>query len=793
MLKVRHSRRAGHNRHVMPWCSQCSSHYEDRFTICPSCEAADTVHRPKPKAHLQQDAPPIFTAGTIINDRYRVISRLGHGAMGDVYRAEDLELGEDVALKFLPDSLRNATTIELLRNEVRLARTIAHPNVCRVFDISSTEGRYFVSMEFVDGENLASLLRRIDRLPAEKAVQFALQLCEGLDAAHRTGILHRDLKPSNILIDRGGRVHISDFGLACETDDERWREMACGTPAYMAPERRVGGGASVESDLFALGLTIKEIFTGSAQAPWPEDEAEPLVSMARKVVAACTHEDAGQRPHSAAEVASMLQDVAGEAQVAIATARRAAARQQWRAAFEALSPYAKSDRLSAGDLEILAEAAFWSGDLEACINAHERAYAQWLSEGNRERAARAALRLVSDYAHRVAPAVSNGWLATADRLLRDLPETAAQGWLSRARAAKLFEHREYDGAYSEATRCQAIALRQHDRDLEAIAVHEQGRALLKKGELEKGWALLDEAAVAAISGELGAYATGVIFCNVLVACRLLADYDRATAWSEAARRWCDRQSISGFPGVCRIYRAELMRLRGRWSEAQEETLRAAAELQSFSPAITRSAFYELGEIRLRMGDLAGAEQAFGAAQELGLDPEPGMSLLRLRQGRGAAALASLQRALAEAGTDPLDRARILGAAIEVGLRTDHAESAREAAKELEHIASAYTSSTLRATAAYGQGLVEQAAGRTHEARQHFRAAAALWIEIDAPYERALTQVRIAELHRDAREEDAAVLAAQSALATFERLGASLDAAEVRQFIAAGRRVPTGAG
>lgn len=719
----------------------------------------------------------LFVSGAIINDRYRVIARLGHGAMGDVYRAHDEELGEEVALKFLPEKMRSDVTVDLLRNEVRLARAIAHRNVCRVFDIGVAGNRYFLSMQFIDGADLGSLLRRAGRLPAERVAAIALQLCAGLDAAHQLGVLHRDLKPANILVDADGGVHIADFGIACESDDGAWRELMCGTPAYMSPERRAGGRASVESDLFALGLTVRELLTGAIGNPLPS-ESDAVTQHLVKFIEECTRPDPQHRPHSAADAAVTLRNALTDSESALVTARSAAARQQWRSALDAFLTV-PLDALGPADLELLADAALWLGDLERCIAVRERAYAAWMQENDRERAARVALRLVADYGNRLAPAVSSGWLAKADRLLRDVPEGTAHGWLVRARAASAFEKRDYETARAEGARCEAIGLRLGDRDLQALGLHEQGRALVKSGDPEKGWTFLDESAAAAVSGELTPYATGVIFCNVLASCRAVADYDRATAWSDAARHWCDRQSITGFPGVCRVYRAEVMRLRGRWDEARDEVLRAAAELERYSPAITRSAFYELGEIRRRTGDLAGAEQAYTTAHELGLDPEPGLSLLRLRQGKVAAAYAGIRRALAETGDDPLDRGRLLSAIVEAAIEAGERDAARDAAADLDRIASSYASTALLATAAYARGLVARADGRTSDARRDFRSAASLWVEIDAPYERALAQLRIAESYVDLGERDAAMQSARSALATFERLGAALDAVDAR--------------
>jgi serine/threonine-protein kinase len=201
-----------------------------------------------------------FAPGTLIAERYRIISLLGRGGMGEVFRAHDLTLGQPVALKFLPESMIDKSMLERFRNEVRIARRISHPNVCRVYDIGETDNQVFLSMEYVDGEDLSSLLRCIGRLPRDKALEIARKICAGLAAAHDKGVLHRDLKPSNIMLDGRGEVLIMDFGLAGlahEIEDVR-----SGTPAYMAPEQLAGKEVTARSDIYALGLVLYELFTG---------------------------------------------------------------------------------------------------------------------------------------------------------------------------------------------------------------------------------------------------------------------------------------------------------------------------------------------------------------------------------------------------------------------------------------------------------------------------------------------------------------------------------------------------
>jgi len=204
-----------------------------------------------------------FLPGRLLAGRYRIIALLGKGGMGEVYRADDLTLGQPVALKFLPEQAsRDEGLLERFRNEVRIARRVSHPNVCRVYDVGEVDGHTFFTMEYVDGEDLASLLRRIGRLPQDKALDIARQLCAGLAAAHARGVLHRDLKPANIMLDGRGQVVMTDFGLAGLTDQIHGADIRSGTPAYMAPEQLAGKEVTAQSDLYSLGLVLYEVFTG---------------------------------------------------------------------------------------------------------------------------------------------------------------------------------------------------------------------------------------------------------------------------------------------------------------------------------------------------------------------------------------------------------------------------------------------------------------------------------------------------------------------------------------------------
>ncbi|HJP94057.1 MAG TPA: serine/threonine-protein kinase [Pyrinomonadaceae bacterium] len=266
-----------------------------------------------------------FISGTVLAGRYRIVGLLGKGGMGEVYRADDLKLGQAVALKFLPDRfLSDGAALARFHREVRVARQVSHRNVCRVYDIGEIDGRHFLSMEFIKGEELSSLLRRIGRLPADKALQIARQICAGLAAAHESGILHRDLKPSNVMIDGEGNARITDFGLAGLVEEFHDDEMSAGTPAYMAPEQLEGKPPTVRSDIYSLGLVLYELFTGkrafdattleeliklrrSDTTPTtPTSIVKDLDPLIERVIDRCLQKDLNQRPSSALQVAAAL-------------------------------------------------------------------------------------------------------------------------------------------------------------------------------------------------------------------------------------------------------------------------------------------------------------------------------------------------------------------------------------------------------------------------------------------------------------------------------------------------------
>jgi class 3 adenylate cyclase len=450
--------------------------------------------------------------------------------------------------------------------------------------------------------------------------------------------------------------------------------------------------------------------------------------------------------------------------------REAIRKHAWPEAFELLSDADEANALSAQDLEALAEAGWWIGHLDACILARERSYSSYVEAGDPRSAARVAMGLAKDHYSKQSASVGSGWVRHAERLLEQ-QDCVEQGYLARLHAVIAFEGiGDFDGTLAEAQRALEIAERFGDRDLQAIAVNDRARALVAKGQVAEGLSLLDEATSAAVSGELGPMATAIVYCNMITTFGSLGDYRRAGEWSDVAKRWCERQEIAGFPGMCRVHRAEIMRLRGAWPEAEREARRACDELRNFNLEAAAEAFYEVGEIRLRVGDLEAAKEAFGHANELGRDPQPGLARLRLAEGKPDSATACMRRALDEESRD-LARARLLPAEVELSIATGDLERARAATEELEAIAGRYEGAALAAAGVTSRGRLGFAEGEAGEAVRSLRKAVRLWRELDLPYDGAEARLELARAYRAEGDHDSALLELRSAKATFEQLGA----------------------
>jgi class 3 adenylate cyclase len=459
--------------------------------------------------------------------------------------------------------------------------------------------------------------------------------------------------------------------------------------------------------------------------------------------------------------------------------REAARRHACRDAYELLRRADQDGKLTAEDLENFAEAAWWTGHLEEAIALRERGYAAFVEAGEVRRAGRLAAMLSIDYGNRGAMSVASGWLARAERLLVGEEDCLEHGLLALVRGMTALDRGELDTASKEFARARELGTHFGDRDLQAMALVFEGTVLVATGEVTEGLALLDEATAAAVSGELQPLATGIVYCVTVHSCQSLGDCGRAAEWTDAATRWCDRLDLTGFPGACRIHGAEIMRLRGDWPKAEEQAIQACEELHDYNLFVTSAGFYEIGEIRRRRGDFAAAEDAYRKAKELGREPQPGLALLRLAQGKVDAAATAIKRELANEALDPLGRARRLPAQVEIALAAGEIHSARKAAEELERIADGYRvggrrTAALEGTLQFAQGQILLADHDWESAADVLRAARDTWGKIGAPYETSQARMLLGLAYRGEGDADGATEELATAKATFERLGAVLD-------------------
>jgi tetratricopeptide (TPR) repeat protein len=366
--------------------------------------------------------------------------------------------------------------------------------------------------------------------------------------------------------------------------------------------------------------------------------------------------------------------------------------------------------------------------------------------------------------------VGQGWLRRAERNLEGLGDVPERGWLNRLRFIVALElDRNLEAAMEYADRALEIARQVGDNDLEALALQDRGRTLVKLGQVKDGMALMDEAMTAVTAGELTPRTTGRAYCNMMSICERLGDFGRAAEWHDAAARWHEPHEHSGYPGICRVHRAGLLRVRGALKEAELEAQRAAEELGDFLADVAGEAFYELGEIRLRMGDLSSAEEMFTQAHARGRDPQPGLALHRLAKGRPEAARSMIERALNEPGLTRLQRARLLPALVEIRLACGDIDAAAGAASELESITLIYTSPALTASAALARGRVELARGEAEQAMLHLRRASRTWAEIDMPIDLAQTRLLLARAYSAVGNADEAELERQAAQVALDRI------------------------
>jgi len=455
-------------------------------------------------------------------------------------------------------------------------------------------------------------------------------------------------------------------------------------------------------------------------------------------------------------------------------------RHVWEEAFELLSTADRESDLSGADLESLAEAAFFAAHANLEIEVKERAFKAHQSEGNQLRAAYVALDLARQYGYAGKASISSAWTHRAERLLEGTDETYAHGFLAlvRSDAARLAGN--IDAALAFAEEAVRIGARAGHADLQATALTELGTLKIATGATSDGFALMEEASISAVNGELSTFTTGLTCCRMISACRDLTDYRRASEWTEATERYCERQSVSGFPGVCRVHRAEVVAVSGAWERAEQELEQATGELAAYNaiPPLA-DGLYALGDIRRLKGEFEGAETALRSAHALGRTPQPALALIRLAEGKVKAAATAINSAVRDETWDQWARVRLLPAQVEIAIAAGDPGLARTAAEELSRIVDSYKSPALEAGKHQAWGRVLLAERDAAGAVRELRSAVRDWREVNAPYEVARSRALLAKALRAIDDDEEADLELQAALAEFERLGARL-AAEAAQ-------------
>ncbi|HET7550435.1 MAG TPA: LuxR C-terminal-related transcriptional regulator [Gemmatimonadaceae bacterium] len=459
-------------------------------------------------------------------------------------------------------------------------------------------------------------------------------------------------------------------------------------------------------------------------------------------------------------------------------ARECCRRREWSKAHRLLSLADQATTLAAEDLERLATSAYMIGRDLDFHRYLERVHYSHLRDDDECRAARSAFWLGLTLMFRGETGQANGWLARARRLVegRDCVEN---GYLLLPVAEQRLAERDSDSALAAATDAAEIGERFGDADLTACARHLQGRALIQQGQVPRGLALLDEAMIAVCGGQLSPIITGLIYCSVIDSCQQVFASSRAREWTSALARWCEQQlGTMAFTVSCLIRRAEVMQFDGAWSEAMTEASHAyERSSQAGERKPPSAAFYRQGEIHRLWGEFEAAEEAYRNASRLGSEPQPGLALLRMAQGHTDSACTAIRRVLS-AATDPLQRAKLLPAFVEIALVAGNMQEARDASAELDEIARRYSTDVLQAMAAHVRGAVELAEGHARDALIALRHAFELWRQAEAPYETARVRVLIALASRELGDVESADLEIEAAAALFERLGATADLAQL---------------
>jgi ATP/maltotriose-dependent transcriptional regulator MalT len=445
--------------------------------------------------------------------------------------------------------------------------------------------------------------------------------------------------------------------------------------------------------------------------------------------------------------------------------------------------------MTADDLERLAVAAYLTGRDHESADAWVRAYHEWLRAGHPAGAARCGFWLGFLLLLRGEDARGRAWLLRAQRVLDDGdPDCAERGFLLVPAALDSMDQGDLDAARATIVRVLAIAERCADADLMAFGRLSHGQVLIASGSIPEGMASLDEAMVAVTAGEVSAITAGIVYCAVLLECQDTFDLRRAQEWTAAFSRWCeDQPDAVPYRGQCLVHRAELLQLHGEWHDAMQEARRACDHLSGH--AAIGTAFYQQAELHRLRGEIAQADEAYREASRWGREPQPGLALLRLAQGRADAATAAIRRTLEQA-RDPLPRSKLLPAYVEIMLAVDDTPAARAAADELSAIAAAHDAPLLRAVAGHARGAVLLGEGTHQAACEALRAAWKVWQDLDAPYEAARARVLLGDACRRLGDDEAAEMELDAARRVFQQLSAAPDLARVEKL--SGKSSRTGA-
>lgn len=460
---------------------------------------------------------------------------------------------------------------------------------------------------------------------------------------------------------------------------------------------------------------------------------------------------------------------------ALVAAREAMARHAWQGAFELFSQADRAGSLTAEDLESFGLASFFAAHADVELDVMERAFKAHEAAGNTLRAAYFAVIIARTYAYAGKLSIASAWKRRAEKLVEPGGDTYVHGYLALIESEAEAASGDLDAALSLAERAVAIGGTAADADLKAYAQTNLGALKIASGETSDGFALMEEASIAAVNGELSPFTSGVTACRMIGACRDLTDYRRASEWIEATEKYCERQSLEGFPGVCRIHRAEVAAVGGSWERAEMELERATTELASYNAAPPQAdGFYAIADIRRLRGDFAGAEAALRDAHARGRSSQPALALIRLAQGNVKGAVKAIDAAVAEQTWDRWARARLLPAQVEIALAAGDVAKARAAADELTSIVMGYPSPALEAGCRIAVGRVLLAEGDAAAAAQQLRVGIKRWRDVGAPYEIARAQSVLARALRSLEDDDDADLELEAALDEFRRLGAKVD-------------------